>query len=134
MLYQVRTLSKKKVFELRKKIRPLKYDGDGYYFADCSKTDPVKASYGFATTPVLKRIPSKKLDTLYTGIMLFPVTGYYGFFKPSEEEVLNRIPEDLFDVVDCYLLDSSDMSRSDIIFDEDGQRQKCPVGLYKEVS
>ena len=133
MLDQVRTLSKEEVFELRKKIRPLKNDVDGYYFANCSGTGPIKASYGFGDTAVLRRISSKKLETLYTGIMILPVTGYYGLFKPSEEEVLNRIPVDLFDVVDCYLLDSSDMSRSSIIFDDDGERQKCPVGLYKEI-
>ena len=128
---KVRDLEESNVFSWRRYHRPLKMKGYEFILPNVSKIDPIKESYNFAT---LENTEMEMDSLVITGIgfMSFPVTGYYGFFKPTEKEVLERLPEKLLPDIDYYWLDSRHMDRSNLI--DDGNTQVCEIWLFKDWS
>jgi len=121
-------MNQEEVYELREKIRPLKKFDSDFFFVDVSKINPINQSFNFSDTPKIK-----KANVIFVKILRsarFPVTGYYGFFKPSEEEVLNIIPESLRNDIDCYWIDSKNLTSTSNIT-EDGQVQLADVWLFR---
>jgi len=118
-------LPREQVLSLRKRIRPLM----GLWYINVSKVDPVDTSYTFVFEPLMLSRRTRFLKKLQTIEGRFPVTGFYGMFKPSEEEVLAQIPKDILDEVNCYQITPT--LEKDMIVDG-GKTQVAMIDFYRD--
>ena len=122
-------LSREKIYELRERVRPVKKSGGNFFHIDVSDVDPINASFNFANTPI-KEIANLRFIHIIEN-MKFPCNGYYGFFKPSEEDVLQNMPENLMNTADCYWIDSRKLTSENI--GKNGDCHFVDVWFFKSI-
>ena len=120
-------LDTQRLEELRSVIKPIKriYDEineETRYFHYANLTDPVNTSYQWGGDGKNSRGNEVTFDHMFELDGVFPC-GYYGLFKPSEEEVIaNLLSSELtFDAVNGYFI------RDNIQVDRSGSFQTATI-------
>lgn len=115
LLAKKRELNDEQIAAMLQRIQPLvRYEGELYYI---KPVHPREVSFMWAPERTGPAMGLKLLTTIPT----LHAWGYYGFFKPSIEEVLSMIPEDLLPKVSAFEtlgpVDANDLSWQPYAFD-----------------
>ena len=137
----VKDIDKDLVLEMRSKIVPvLKYDkstGRGKTFADITKVHPSDVAYTWIEDESDNEkkglkfidIPGVLSNNAPAPIIMFSEWGYYGFFKPSLEEVFAAIYDAMgkeWQRVGWFWLDTDKVTKENII----GEYHFCKCWLW----